>query len=79
MSTNQSMRTLVVFCAHAQAKQIQGQLEAAALLLHSWALLTAEQLKYRSLWKRIIEHILTHHRTFGMQGCRAPPALKEPN
>ena len=30
MSTHQSMRTLVIFCAHVQAKQIQEKLEAAA-------------------------------------------------
>ena len=60
MSTCQSMRTLVIFCAHVQAKQIQEKLEAAARRLKEWAKLTAEQLKSRSLWKRIIEHILAH-------------------
>jgi hypothetical protein len=75
MSTHQSMRTLVIFCAHAQAKQIQEKLEAAARRLKQWALLTAEQLKARSLWKRIIEHILANHRSFGGQNYRAPPML----
>jgi hypothetical protein len=51
MSTHQNMRTWVIFCAHVQAKQIQEKLEAAALRLKEWALLTAEQLKARSLWK----------------------------
>lgn len=75
MSTHQSMRTLVIFCAHVQAKQIQEKLEAAARRLKKWARLTAEQLKSRSLWKRIIEHILAHHRSFGGQNYRAPPML----
>lgn len=75
MSTHQSMRTLVIFCAHVQAKHIQEKLEASAKRLKAWALLTAEQLKARSLWKRIIEHILAHHRTFGGQNYRAPPML----
>ena len=75
MSTHQSVRTLVIFCAHVQAKQIQEKLEAAARRLKEWAMLTAEQLKARSLWKRIIEHILVHHRSFGGQNYRAPPML----
>ncbi len=78
MSTHQSMRTLVIFCAHVQAKQIQSKLEAAAFLLKQWSLLTAEQLKSRSLWTRIIEHILTHHRVFGGPDTRAPPRLPTP-
>ena len=78
MSTHQSMRTLVIFCAHVQAKQIQEKLEAAALRLKEWAKLTAEQLKACSLWKRIIEHILANHRTFRGQNYRAPPMLKAP-
>ncbi len=75
MSTHQSMHTLVIFCAHVQAKQIQKKLEAAARRLKEWAMLTAEQLKTRSRWKRIIEHILANHRTFGGQNYRAPPML----
>lgn len=75
MSTHQSMRILVIFCAHVQAKQIQEKLEAAACRLKEWASLTAEQLKLRSIWQRIIEHILSHHRTFGGQNYRAPPML----
>ena len=47
MSTHQSMRTLVIFCAHVQAKDIQEKLEASAKRLKTWALLTAEQLKAR--------------------------------
>lgn len=78
MSTHQSMRTLFIFCAHVQAKQIQEKLEASALRLKEWALLTAEQLKSRSLWRRIIEHILANHRTFRGQNYRAPPMLKTP-
>ncbi len=75
MSTHQSMRTLVIFCAHAQAREIREKLEATARRLKEWAKLTAEQLKARSLWKRIIEHILANHRTFGCQNYRAPPIL----
>ncbi len=78
MSIHQSMRTLVIFCAHVQAKQIQSKLESAARLLKKWAQLTAEQLKSCSLWRRIIDHILAHHRTFGGQDYRAPPMLKKP-
>ncbi len=75
-STHERTRSLVIFCAHAQSAQIKEKLERAALRLKQWALLTAEQLKVRSLWKRIIGHILSHHRNFRGQGDRAPPMIE---
>ena len=75
-STHQSMRFLVIFCAHANLDSIKQKLERAAYRLKSWASLTAEQLKVRSLWKRIIEHILSHHRSFRGQNYRAPPMIE---
>ena len=42
VSTHQSSRTLVVFCAHVQAEKIQQKLEQAARRLKEWAALTAE-------------------------------------
>jgi len=77
VSTHQSTRTLIVFCAHAQAQQIKEKLEAAALKLKRWASLTAEQLKKQSVWSRIIEHILIHHQTIGYGGKRAPPQMAQ--
>jgi type I site-specific restriction endonuclease len=77
-STHQSMRFLVIFCAHAQLNQIKKKLEIATLRLKEWASLTAEQLKARSLWKRIIGHILSYHRSFGGQSYRAPPMIEAP-
>ena len=77
-STHERTRSLVIFCAHAQSAQIKEKLERAALRLKQWALLTAEQLKVRSLWKRIIGHILSHHRNFRGQGDRAPPMIEAP-
>ena len=73
--THQSKRKLVIFCAHSQAGDIRGNLEAAAERLKNWASLTAEQLKLASVWKRIIAHILQHHHTIGAEKTRAPPAL----
>jgi hypothetical protein len=77
-STHQSMRCLVIFCAHVQLDQIRQKLETAARRLKAWARLTAEQLKVRSLWKRIIGHILSHHRNFSGQKYRAPPMIEAP-
>lgn len=73
--THQSVRTLVIFCAHSQAERIRERLEAAAARLRQWAALTAEQLKTASVWARVIAHILLQHRTLGAGGTRAPPAL----
>lgn len=75
-STHESRRFLVIFCAHACADQIKQKLEIAASRLKQWASLTAEQLKVRSVWKRIIGHILSHHRNFGGQNDRAPPMIE---
>ena len=75
VSTHQSIRTLVVFCAHAQAEEIQRKLEQAAGRLKEWARLTAEQLNMKSVWARIISHILTHHKTVGAGNNRAPPMI----
>ena len=75
VSTHQSTQTLVLFCAHAQMQQIKQKLEAAAQRLAHWAALTPEQLKMGSVWKRIIAHILVHHRTVGGEFCRAPPTI----
>jgi len=77
-STHQSMRCLVIFCAHVQLNQIKDKLEIATFRLKEWASLTAEQLKVRSLWKRIIGHILSHHRNFRGQSYRAPPMIEAP-
>ena len=77
-STHESMRFLVIFCAHAKSCQIKEKLERAAHRLKEWASLTAEQLKVRSLWKRIIGHILSHHRNFRGQNYRAPPMIEAP-
>ena len=76
VSTHQSMRCLVIFCAHARVYQIKEKLERVAHRLKDWANLTAEQLKVRSLWKRIIGHILSHHRSFKGQDYRAPPMIE---
>ena len=75
VSTHQSIQTLVIFCAHAQAEQIREKLEAAAQRLSYWASLTAEQLKARSVLRRIIDHILLHHHTVGAGKNRAPPKI----
>lgn len=74
-SIHQSMRFLVIFCAHGRVYQIREKLERAANRLKNWASLTAEQLKVRSLWKRIIGHILSHHKSFKGQNYRAPPMI----
>ncbi|AKJ64184.1 hypothetical protein [Kiritimatiella glycovorans] len=74
-STHQSVRTLVVFCAHSQAKEIQRKLEQAAERLKSWASRTSEQLKKSSVWSQVIAHILLHHQTIGGGKSRAPPTL----
>lgn len=75
VSTHQSTPTLVVFCAHAQAERIKEILEVAAGRLKVWASLTAGQLKKRSVWSRIIEHILIHHQTVGAAKNRSPPMI----
>ena len=75
-STHESMRFLVIFCAHAYADQIKQKLEIAAFRLKQWACLTTEQLKVRPLWNRIIGHILSHHRNFRGQSDRAPPMIE---
>ncbi len=77
-SLHQSMRSLVIFCAHVRVDQIKEKLEKAAHQLKHWASLTAEQLKERCLWKRMIGHILLHHRSFRNQGNRAPPMIEAP-
>ena len=74
-SMHQSLLTLFIFCAHAKSEQIREKLELAARRLKEWALLTAEQLKARSLWNRIIDHILANHQTYKGQNYRAPPML----
>lgn len=74
-SIHQSVRTLVIFCAHTQAKEIQRNLEQAAERLKSWASLTSGQLKKSSVWSQVIAHILLHHQTIGAGKTRAPPAL----
>jgi len=74
-STHRSVRTLVIFCAHSQAKEIRRNLEQAAERLKSWASRTSEQLKKSSVWSHVIAHILLHHRTIGAGKTRAPPAL----
>jgi len=75
VSTHQSIATIMVFCAHAQVERIKEMLEVAAGRLKQWASLTAEQLKTRSIWRRIIEHILLHHQTIGEAKNRAPPLI----
>lgn len=75
VSMHQSLLTLFIFCAHAKSEHIREKLELAARRLKEWALLTAEQLKARSLWNRIIEHILANHQTYRGQNYRAPPML----
>jgi hypothetical protein len=75
VSTHQSTRTLVVFCAHAQAERIRDILEVAAGPLQAWASLTAEQFKQRSVWRRMIDHILVHHQTVGAAKSRSPPII----
>jgi len=76
VSTHQSTRTLVVFCAQAQAERIKEMLEVAVERLKAWASLTAEQLKKRSVWKRIVEHILIYHQTVGAAKSRSPPMIE---
>ncbi len=76
VSTHQSTRTLVVFCAHAQAERIKEILNIAAERLSQWAALTTEQLKKRSIWKRIIDHILLYHQTVGAAKGRSPPMIE---
>lgn len=73
--THQSKRTIVIFCAHAQAKEIKSNLEKAAERLKYWASLTAEQLKQTSVWMRVIAHILINHQTIGAGKGRSPPTL----
>jgi hypothetical protein len=73
--THQSVRTLVIFCAHTQAKDIQRNLEQAAERLKCWAARTSEQLKKSSVWVHVIAHILLHHQTIGAGKTRAPPTL----
>ena len=75
VSTHQSQRTLTIFCAHSEIKQIQERLEEAAQRLKNWAQLTAEQLKKASVWMRVITHILLNHHTIGAGDSRAPPPL----
>ena len=75
VSTHQSICTLVVFCAHVEAERIQRKLEQAARRLKEWATLTAEQLELKSVWARIITHILTHHKTVGSGNSRDPPMI----
>ena len=75
VSIHQSIATLTVFCAHAQAKRIKEMLEVAADRLKHWASLTTEQLKAQSVWSRIIEHILLNHQTIGAENSRAPPHI----
>lgn len=76
VSTHQSTRTLLVFCAHAQAERIKEMLETAAERLKAWASLTTEQLKKRSVWRRIIDHILIYHQTVGAAKSRSPPMIE---
>jgi len=73
--THQSIRTIVVFCAHSQADRIRERLEQAAERISQWTRLTTEQLKKASVWARVIAHILLHHQTIGRGNTRAPPAL----
>lgn len=73
--THQSKRTIVIFCAHSEAKLIQRNLEKAAQRLREWASLTAEQFKKASVWLRVIAHILLNHETIGAGKGRSPPAL----
>ena len=75
VSTHQSQRTLTIFCAHSEIRQIQERLEEAAQRLKNWAQLTAEQLKKANVWMRVITHILLNHHTIGARDSRAPPAL----
>jgi len=75
VSMHQSIATLTVFCAHAQAQRIKEMLENASDRLKNWASLTAEQLKTQSIWCRIIEHILRNHQTSGGGKNRAPPQI----
>ena len=75
VSMHQSLLTLFIFCAHAKSEHIGEKLELAACRLKKWALLTAEQLKARSLWNRIIDHILANHQTYRGQNYRAPLML----
>ena len=77
-SNHQSMRFLVIFCSHVHSYRIREKLETAAQRLKQWASLTAEQLKTRCLWKRIIDHILSHHQSFSSQNYRAPPMIEAP-
>jgi len=77
VSTHQSVRTLVVFCAHVQAERIQQKLEKAARRLEEWAALTAEQLKMKSIWARIIAHILAPHKTIGCGASRDSPKIAQ--
>jgi hypothetical protein len=74
-STHQSVRTLVIFCAHIRAEEIQRKLEQAAERLGSWASRTTEQLRESSVWAHVIAHILLHHQTIGAGKTRAPPEL----
>lgn len=75
VSVHQSIATLTVFCAHAQALRIKEMLETASQRLRHWAGLTTEQLKMQSVWSRIIQHILLHHQTIGAGNNRAPPQI----
>jgi len=75
VSMHQSIATLTVFCANAQAQRIKEMLENASDRLKNWASLTAEQLKTQSIWCRIIEHILRNHQTIGGGKNRAPPQI----
>ena len=75
VSTHQSICTLVGFCAHVETERIQRKLEQAARRLKEWATLTAEQLELKSVWARIITHILTHHKTVGSGNSRDPPMI----
>jgi len=74
-STHQSVRTLVIFCAHSQAREIRRNLEQAAERLKSWASRTTEQFKKASVWSHVIAHILLHHQTIGAGNTRGPPLL----
>lgn len=75
VSMHQSIATLTVFCAHAQAQRIKEMLETTSDRLNNWVSLTAEQLKTQSIWSRIIQHILLNHQTIGAGNNRAPPQI----
>lgn len=75
ISTHQRVKTLVLFCAHTQFEHIKNKLQTATERLNEWSSQTAEQLKFTSVWKQVIAHILLHHQTIGGGICRAPPEI----